>query len=573
MKSRLICVLLAVFVACFAFVSCASTEPLPEVEPLPFTKGVDLTRFFERGPGGLPNLNKYDEADFACLKAMGVDIIRLACSFDNFTDKVDGTGKIHEIVLEKIDQVCDWAEKYKIYLIIDNHNSSTFDTDPHRSDYELMWAQLQSFWSQLAPRYKDRSEYILYEVMNEPNCQSASKFYKIQQDAIDLIRSYDTKHTIIVTCTNWSSPDDLIKMKPYKDPNLIYTFHFYDPERFTGQYGTFGRGEEWQDLADIPFPYDKARMPQLKGRSKGTYMEDYFKNVYPKEGTVKYINDKIKKIADWSRKYGVRTFAGEIGANVRINPVDRLAWSETVVSALQDNNIPYCVWGIEGETGFLTSIAHSKIFPDDIDEAALNAYGFTMPYSYLTEQTNLALKDFPNTPFVVYDGVVGKGITERYYWGEMAETPSDDPHGWCFKVWDATQGNGWKIWLPNIITSKFEGYEGSLVFSFSVKFTSKDQSFTLHLRDTDGGEELMPWAKCTTVSALALQNSLGEWVTVEVPVSSFIEEDGTWSDITQNWQERGSDNFVWSRFESLWIEFESETPGEFYVDDIVVKMK
>ena len=572
MKSRLICVLLAVFVACFAFVSCASTEPLPEVEPLPFTKGVNLTRFFERDPGGLPNLNRYDEADIACLKAMGVDIIRLPICLDIFTDKPDGTGKIYDIILEKIDQVCDWAEKYKIYLIIDNHNNNTFDKDAHRSDYELMWAQLQSFWSQLAPRYKDRSEYILYEVMNEPSPASASKFYKIQQDAVDLIRSYDTKHTILVTCINWSHIDDLVKIKPYKDSNLIYTFHFYEPEPFTGQYGAFGRGGEWNDLADIPFPYDKARMPELKGQTKGSWMEEYFKTDYKKEGTVKFINDKMKKVADWARKYGVRTFAGEIGADIRVNPVDRLAWMEAVASAMQDNNIPYCVWGIDGECGFLKSIEDSLLFPDDLDEVAAKAYGFTMPYTYVTEQTNVALKDFPNTPYVVYDGVTGKGIAAKYYWGEMKETPLDDSHGWCFKVSDATQSNGWKIWLPELITSKFEEYEDSLVFSFSVKFTSKDQSFTLRLRDTDSGKELLPFTRSTTVSAAALPYPVGEWVTVEVPVSRFYYDYGAWSDVDMDWYD-STGKFVWSRFASLVIEYAAQAPGEFYLDDIVVKMK
>ena len=88
---------------------------------LPFTKGVNLLRWFETWNNSLPPLNKYDEADFATLKSMGVDIIRLPIHFE-FVMEPDYTGEIDNIILEKLDQVCDWAEKYQIYLVIDNHS-------------------------------------------------------------------------------------------------------------------------------------------------------------------------------------------------------------------------------------------------------------------------------------------------------------------------------------------------------------------------------------------------------------------------------------------------------------------
>ena len=80
-----------------------------------------LTFFESWQAGNLPDLNKYDETDFAMLKSMGVDIIRLPIHFANLMEPVN-TGKVYDIVFEKLDQVCDWAEKYQIYLVIDNHS-------------------------------------------------------------------------------------------------------------------------------------------------------------------------------------------------------------------------------------------------------------------------------------------------------------------------------------------------------------------------------------------------------------------------------------------------------------------
>lgn len=123
-----------------------------------------LTFFETWNKGELPNLNKHDEA-----------------------------------ILKKVDEICDWAERNQIYLIIDNHNNHTFGQWTYtNNDFILLQKHFESVWSQIALRYKDRSDYIIYEIMNEPNGGNAGKWYKIQQETIKLIRSYDSKHSIVV---------------------------------------------------------------------------------------------------------------------------------------------------------------------------------------------------------------------------------------------------------------------------------------------------------------------------------------------------------------------------------------
>ena len=202
-----------------------------------------LTFFESWQAGNLPDLNKYDETDFAMLKSMGVDIIRLPIHFANLMEPVN-TGKVYDIVFEKLDQVCDWAEKYQIYLVIDDHSFNSQEEQKNPPNAESYKKHLGAVWPQIAQRYKDRSEYIIYEIANEPmgNGDIPAKWYKIQQDMINLIRKYDAKRAIVVTSPNWSSIDTLVKMKPYKDPNLIYTFHFYEPYMFCQQGCDWGVG-------------------------------------------------------------------------------------------------------------------------------------------------------------------------------------------------------------------------------------------------------------------------------------------------------------------------------------------
>ena len=509
-------------------------------------------------------MNKYDENDIACLKTMGVDTIRLICTFDLLSDMPYGSGKIHDTILEKLDQVCDWVEKYQIYLIICNCYNHVVDSPEHADDYGLLKAQLECVWSQLSQRYKNRSEYIIYEITNEPSNKDAGKWYTIQQDIINLIRNNDTKHSIVVSCVNWSNITELTQLKPYKDPNLIYTFHFYEPQIFTHQ------GAEWiadaADLAEIPFPYDKNRIPEIKD----TGVKWYIENVYTTEGTVNHINSRIKKVASWAKKNKVKVFCGEIGAKAWINTKDRFAWINATVAALNKNGIPYCTWGIDNTDGFLKTEHPSQFFPDDIDYDALTAYGFNMPDAALVQEMNPSLKQFPQTPYIVYDGLCGKG-TRGDMNGRLQTSKDDDVHEYCLKASYPAQDMNCKLYLPDIILSKFAQFEQSLVISFSAKFTDKSQEFTFILQDSDGGEAELPYENLYTVKAS--DYPLNKWVKIEIPVSNFLNGKGVWSNKEQKYFDTPGE-FTWSRFESIFLNFNDmgkNKKGDIYIDDVVIK--
>ena len=553
---------------------------------LPFSKGINLLKWFEVwedwDKDELPDLNKYDKDDFACLKDMGVDIIRVPIHFDLLMEP-HYTGKILDVVLEKLDQVCDWAEEYQIYLVIDNHSfnsTALYYNPPSITEYQK---SIEAVWTQLAQRYKNRSEYIIYEIVNEPNGQQEymDNWIRVQQEIINLIRSYDPEHTIVVSSPYWTGLDELLEMKPYKDPNLLYTIHFYEPLLFTHQGSNWMAGAE--DFADIriPFPYDKSRLPKYKGQTmswnqlkkqaaklNGSWMKDAI-HTYPIEGSEKYVKARIKKVADWAKKNKVRVFAGETGALETAERTDRIAWLNMVRAAFEENNMPYCVWGIDGGSGFLKSDSGQK-FPEDIDQEILEAEGFTMPDQAALAKASRTLNEFPQKPYVVYDGVVGKKTVidivncRQAVWDE-------DKQSHCMQIPHvSSQSLLCKFILPEIIASKVTEYHDSLTLSFSVKFTDKSQSFNIFLQDTDEGEANLPWKKGYTVRAA--DYPLNKWVNISLPLSAFENSWGTWSDKEgKNYNQEGK--FEWSRFQKLYFDFEDwddTKRGDIFVDDICI---
>lgn len=554
---------------------------------LPFTKGVNLLKWFEIweewNKDELPPLNKYDEDDFACLKDMGVDIIRVPIHFDILMEP-HYTGKILDLVLDKLDQACDWAEKYQIYLVIDNHSfnsTAQYNNPPSIKEYQK---SMEAVWTQLAQRYKNRSEYIIYEIMNEPMGQQEylDNWVTVQQNIIKLIRKYDQKHTIVAASAYWSSIDELIKMKPYKDPNIIYTIHFYEPLLFSHQGSNWMAGAGGFEDIYIPFPYEESHLPKYKGkeltwkelRQEASKLDSWMKDAldkYPTEGREEDVKRRIKSVADWAKKNKVNVWAGEMGIMDTADRADRLAWLKMVRETFEENKIPYCVWGIDDEFGFLKK-GSAQRFPEDIDREILEAEGFTMPDAAAVAKASRSMNEFPQKPYLVYDGICGKKTVIDIVNCERAA--KDAEQGYCIKVPHVAEKSLLcKFILPKIIASKMGEYNKSLEISFSVKFTDKNQNFNLYLQDSDEGEKNLPWKKGYTIKAT--DYPLNEWVKISIPLSNFKNTRGTWSDKSGKWYDLDS-KFEWSRFEKLYFDFEdwdNSKEGDIYLDDIVIKKK
>ena len=190
------------------------------ISQTPFNRGVNLTGWFQANGAGQIQFTKFTRQDFINIKSLGCDVIRLPINLHNMTDG-EPDYILEPLLLGFLDSVVTWAEDLQIHLLLDNH---TFDpaeeTDPE------VESVLVKVWTQMAEHYKNRSDYIYYEVLNEPHGISDAIWGAIQQNAIDAIREVDTTHYIIVGPAGWNSYNNLDDMPEYTDDKLIYTFLF-----------------------------------------------------------------------------------------------------------------------------------------------------------------------------------------------------------------------------------------------------------------------------------------------------------------------------------------------------------
>ena len=338
---------------------------------IPFKRGVNLTGWLQTSSVRQVQFTKFTKQDLINIKSLGCDVIRLPINLHSMT----GGGPdytIDPLFYYFLDQIVDWAEELELHLILDNHSfDPAEDTDPNIVDI------LVPVWTQMAEHYKERSNLLYYEVLNEPHGISDLLWNGIQQKVIDAIRKIDQKHTIVVGPAGWNSYNNLKNMPHYEDDNLIYTFHFYDPFLFTHQ-GASWTSPSMVPLAGVPFPYDAEGMPDCPPELEGTWIQSNL-NSYQNQGTVARVKELIDIAVVFQTQRDVPIFCGEFGVYIpNSDNDDRIYWYEVVRSYLEAKGIAWTIWDYKGGFGIFEKDS-GELFDHDLNVPLVEALGLTAP--------------------------------------------------------------------------------------------------------------------------------------------------------------------------------------------------
>lgn len=487
---------------------------LHEVE---FSKGVNLTNWFQASSPRQIDFSKYSKEDFENIQSLGANVIRLPINLHAMVGDAPEY-KVDSLFYFFLDQVVGWAEELEINLILDNHTFDPIDaTDPNIGDI------LVPVWTQMAEHYESSSTNIYYEVLNEPHGISNDAWNAIQLQVINAIRTVDEKHSIIVGPSDYNGLRSLQYMPEYADTNLIYTFHFYDPFVLTHQ------GATWTDpsmaaLTGIPFPYDAAKMPGLPASLSGTWIQGAFNN-YSNEGNAEKIREYLDIAVDFAESRGVKVFCGEFGVYAPNSDNDsRVAWYGVVADYLNEKGLSWTIWDYQGGFGIFEP-GSNELFDHDINEPLVEALGFNVP-----PQTEYEAK--PDTSNIeIYLDYTASGVTGSHNAnsGELDFFNKESVSEGEFSIYwtGAAQYNhvGFDFRpdkdLSLLVDNDYE-------LAFDVRGINSG-SFDVRFLDTKTQEEGdHPWRMNISSGSLDITFD-GEWQEVIIPLSDFTEM-GSWDE-------------------------------------------
>ncbi|MCX7024926.1 MAG: glycoside hydrolase family 5 protein [Spirochaetes bacterium] len=543
-------------VVCTAVLASAFFSATLTAANMPFSRGVNLTRWFEAPSPRTIQFTRYTIQDFRNIKSLGADVIRLPIHLHAMT-----TGKpdyvLDPLFLEFLEQAVDMAEGTGLHLILDNH---TFDpvkpTPPDTEDVLL------KVWPQMAARFKDRSDLLIYEVLNEPHGIDIAKWGKIQGKVIKAIRKIDTRHAIIVGAANYNCIMDLGALPRYADTNLIYTFHFYEPMLFTHQ-GTAFTTPSLADLSSVPYPPDAAPIPPVPKSLQNTWWADRLK-AYKTEGTFAYFKKYLDAAVKFGTDRGVRVFCGEFGAyKSKSTPADRVRWYRDVRTYLEGAGVAWTSWDYHGSFGIFRDLTGGR-FNHDLDISLVEALGFTAP------PQEKWLKKAEAGEIVVYEDFPSRGIfIESWQNSGLIDfySATKSATGRYSIVWkDAARFDAFLFAFDTVKDFSRLVKEG-YALRFMARASGAKCTFEVRFMNGETGPMDYPWRMVRTVDASLLIPD-GEWHLIQIPLSDMADV-GAWKRSEQKWYfaER---KFSWANVVSLQFAAEQQdlSGAEIGIDEI-----
>lgn len=266
---------------------------------------------------------------FTSLKKNGVNAVRIPVTW---RDHMDSDGNIDREWMDRVQQVVDYAYSQGMYVIINVHHDGGGDPkfgawiiEESQKDYNTFLKKYKNVWKQIAERFKNYSDYLIFESMNEVgfdtlyNKNKADAYNlinKINQDFVDIIRATGgnnaKRHLLIAgyytdierTCNS------LYKMPDDKAGRCILSVHYYTPWDFC----TCDIKHTWGTKSEV------RQMETLIGKMKKNFVDkgipviigEYAASGSDLSSCIFFI-EKLNKLCS---DYGIATFIWDSGRQV-----------------------------------------------------------------------------------------------------------------------------------------------------------------------------------------------------------------------------------------------------------------
>ncbi len=254
---------------------------------------------------------KISDDDFAIIAAAGFQTVRIPVRWANKASETSPY-TIDAAFMARVKNVVGQARAAGLNVILNSHHFEALDKDPAANAEKL-----GGLWKQVAAEFQNEPrDHVWFEIHNEPNSNLKNdNLLATLTPALAAIRMTNPDRPVIIGGENWMNLNSLETLKLPDDPNIVPTFHYYDPFEFTHQ------GATWVEN------------PPPLGRTFGT------------DADLERLDSDVKKLRAYMKKSGKTPFLGEFGAHDTIPVAGRIKYQQTVSRAFQAAGIGTCAWG------------------------------------------------------------------------------------------------------------------------------------------------------------------------------------------------------------------------------------
>jgi len=257
---------------------------------------------------------RFQERHFQRIHEGGFQTVRVVMEGFRY---MDGQNRLRPAWLKTLDWVVKSAQAQNLTVILDEHDYNRCAVDAAGCRTKLL-----AFWEQVAPRYQDAPNSVLFEMLNEPNRQlTAPVWNSMLKEALAVIRKTNPTRNVIIGPAFWNNIHYLDKLElPADDRHIIVTVHYYLPMEFTHQ------GASWNK-----------ETAKLSGVTWGTDAEKH------------RVEEDFAGVQEWSKKEGRPIFLGEFGAYEKGDIDSRVRYTACVARTAESLGWAWAYWQFDGD--------------------------------------------------------------------------------------------------------------------------------------------------------------------------------------------------------------------------------
>jgi aryl-phospho-beta-D-glucosidase BglC (GH1 family) len=221
---------------------------------------------------------------------------------------------IDEKWLARVDTVVSWGLERGLFITLNLHHEAGLKATDTMTDAAAKadtLARYDSIWSQIASHFKDKSDHLLFEMLNEPQTMNKASVDSFNVRVLSIIRRTNPTRIVLYSGTSYTGSDILVstRIPDVNDKYLMGYYHSYDPWSFAGEAkGTFGTSSD-----------------------------------------ISTMKNRFVQIANWSKKNNIPVVLNECGTVKKCDYNSRMIYYATLAEQAIVNNVGFNIWDDNGD--------------------------------------------------------------------------------------------------------------------------------------------------------------------------------------------------------------------------------
>lgn len=315
--------------------------------PMILGKGTNLAHWLSQSQRRGEERRRFiRERDIAYIAELGFDHVRLPIDEEQMWDE-DGN-RNDEAFAIMLDAV-RWSLDHHLKVLVDLHilRSHHFNADD-----KPLWtdpgeqARFIALWRDLSSALREfPTDSVAYELMNEPVADDPEDWNRLVARAFAAVRELEPERTIVIGSNRWQSVDTFDQLRVPDDPNIILSYHFYEPFLLT-HYDT-----SWTFLDGYsgPVHYPGIILSEAESAALPDDQKDTVAGWVGRRFDRETLLGMMEKPLRVAQQLGLPLYCGEYGVFDKAPAADRLRWYRDMQSIFAEHGISAANWNYKSD--------------------------------------------------------------------------------------------------------------------------------------------------------------------------------------------------------------------------------